>query len=409
MRTRHVLVSLIALVVTGAAGATGSASDFADRGPAARTAARYIVQATTARAAARDVARVGGRTDQDLAIIRAVSAHLNPAQVARLRSTAGVRVFEDRSLITEGNLLTLLSPVTSPVVMLASSLQTPTDGQGTLLPSLLVSDQLPDAGRCRHTAASRHHRQRRDDRGARLGALAGSEPELCVASTRDPRCAQWRLRPGPRRSLRSWHARDVDRGGRRDEYFRQLLEHRAAGKIGGRARLRRHGRRPLRRCDRRSQLDRRKPEKVQHSRAQSVVWRGAPVVLLGRSAGSSRHGRLARRHRRGRRSRQRGARRDDDRCARERALRHHHRRIDGQLHTVQCERRSARLVFFRGTDLRRVRQTRTGFARRPHRRLDAERQLPREYRSRFDAAHREAVHHVRHLDGGRSDQRRRRR
>src|SRR3984957_7446378 len=143
MRTRHVLVSLIALVVTAAAGATGSASDFAAHGPVVRSAARYIVQATTARAAARDVARVGGQTDQDLAIIRAVSAHLIPEQGARLRHTAGVRVFEDRSLTTEGNLLTLLSPVTSPVVMLASSLQTPTDGQGTLLPSLLYQTNYP--------------------------------------------------------------------------------------------------------------------------------------------------------------------------------------------------------------------------------------------------------------------------
>ena len=142
MRTRHVLLSLIALVVTGAAGAAGSAPDFAD-GPAVRAAARYIVQATTARAARRDVARVGAQTDQDLAIIRAVSAHLTPEQVARLRSTAGVRVFADRSLTTEGNVLTLLSPVTSPVVMLASSLQTPQDGQGTLLPSLLYQTPYP--------------------------------------------------------------------------------------------------------------------------------------------------------------------------------------------------------------------------------------------------------------------------
>src|SRR3984893_16142726 len=142
MRTRHVL-SLIALVVTGAASATVSATDFVAHAPVAGTAARYIVQATTARAAAQDVARVGGQTDQDLGIIRAVSAHLNPEQAARLRSRAAVRVFEDRSLTTEGNLLTLLSPVTSPVVMLASSLQTPTDGQGTLLPSLLYQTNYP--------------------------------------------------------------------------------------------------------------------------------------------------------------------------------------------------------------------------------------------------------------------------
>ena len=269
-----ILVSLIALVVTGAAGATGSATDFA----AARAGCRHrgaLHRAGRHGARCRPGCRTCRRPDRTGSCDHSGGLGA-PQSGGRWRVCAAppaCACSKTARSPPRAICSTLLSPVTSPVVMLASSLQTPTDGQGHAAPVALVSDQLPDAGRRRHPAAGRHHRQRRDDRGARLGALAGSEPELCVALARDHRCAQWRLRPGPRRSLRSRHARHVDRRGRRDEYFRQLLEHRAAGKSGGRARLRRHGRRPLRRCDRRSQLDRRESEEVQHPRPQSIIWR----------------------------------------------------------------------------------------------------------------------------------------
>jgi serine protease AprX len=137
MQSRKLLVStLIALAATAATSIGATA-------PATHTGARYIVQSATLTIADQDVAGVGGKTEQNLAIINAVSAHLNPGQVARLRRTPGVRVFEDRALTTEGNLLTLLSPVTSPVVGLVSSLQTPADGQGMLLPSLLYQTNYP--------------------------------------------------------------------------------------------------------------------------------------------------------------------------------------------------------------------------------------------------------------------------
>src|SRR5260221_12323735 len=137
MQSRNLFAStLIALAAT-------TATSIAAEALSAGTEARYIVQAGTLSAANQDVARAGGKTELTLPIIPAVSAHLNPGQVARLRRTAGVHVFDDRSLTTEGGVLGLLSPVTSPVVMLASSLQTPTDGQGMLLPTLLYQTNYP--------------------------------------------------------------------------------------------------------------------------------------------------------------------------------------------------------------------------------------------------------------------------
>src|ERR1700724_3226494 len=138
MQSRNLFaLTLIALAATTATG-------IAAQTPSAGTMTRYIVQAVTVSIANQDVARAGGKTERNLAIINAVSAHLNPGQVARLRRTAGVHVFDDRSLTTEGGgVLGLLSPVTSPVVMLASSVQTPADGQGMLLPTLLYQTNYP--------------------------------------------------------------------------------------------------------------------------------------------------------------------------------------------------------------------------------------------------------------------------
>src|SRR6202167_3882861 len=104
--------------------------------PSADGGARYIVQAANLRSARQDIARVGASVQRNLEIINAASAYLDPRQAARLRKTAGVHVFEDRSLTTEGTgLLGLLSPVTAPVVTAVSALTTPSDGHGELLPT----------------------------------------------------------------------------------------------------------------------------------------------------------------------------------------------------------------------------------------------------------------------------------
>src|SRR5258706_7923967 len=104
--------------------------------------ARFIVQAQTAPAAQQYVERLGGRVERDLAIINGVSALLDPWQVDRLRATAGVRLYMDRAVATEG-LLDVLSPVTAPVVRIVSSTSTPTDGSGVLLPTLLYETNYP--------------------------------------------------------------------------------------------------------------------------------------------------------------------------------------------------------------------------------------------------------------------------
>src|SRR5580700_9804282 len=108
MRIRQMLASnLIALAATAVMSAAvpaaaHAATDAAVAAQGTGAGARYIVQAATTGIARRDVARVGAKTEQDLAIIHAVAAYLNPWQVKRLRKTDGVRVFEDRSLATDG-------------------------------------------------------------------------------------------------------------------------------------------------------------------------------------------------------------------------------------------------------------------------------------------------------------------
>src|SRR5258706_5193738 len=104
--------------------------------------ARFIVQAQTTPAAHQYVERLGAQVERDLAIINGVSAFLDPWQVDRLRATAGVHLYEDRAVATEG-LLDVLSPVTAPVVRIVSSTSTPTDGSGVLLPTLLYETNYP--------------------------------------------------------------------------------------------------------------------------------------------------------------------------------------------------------------------------------------------------------------------------
>src|ERR1700678_1202145 len=146
MRAREFLSStVISLLSRAAAAATPSATGSIEPAAAGQAgSARYIVQAQTVRSARQDIVRVGASVQQNLQIINAASAYLDPRQAARLRKTPGVHVYEDRSLTTEGTgLLGLLSPVTSPVVMAVSSLTTPTDGNGELLPTLLYQTNYP--------------------------------------------------------------------------------------------------------------------------------------------------------------------------------------------------------------------------------------------------------------------------
>jgi subtilisin family serine protease len=147
MRARELLSStVISLISLAAAAAAMASAATPAETPAATPAgsARYIVQAANLRSARRDIGRVGARAQQNLEIINAASAYLDPRQLARLRKISGVHVFEDRLLTTEGTgLLGLLSPVTSPVVTALSAVTTPSDGNGELLPTLLYQTNYP--------------------------------------------------------------------------------------------------------------------------------------------------------------------------------------------------------------------------------------------------------------------------
>src|SRR6202142_2613845 len=133
MRFRHWYGSMLMVLLLAAGTAVAAHS------PAP---ARYIVEAATSRMARVQVDRVGASVEQDLTVIHGVSAYLNPWQITRLRATPGLRLFEDRALVTDG-LLGLLSPVTSPLLTAVDSTSTPKDGTGVLLPTLLYQTNYP--------------------------------------------------------------------------------------------------------------------------------------------------------------------------------------------------------------------------------------------------------------------------
>ncbi|HEX9474848.1 MAG TPA: S8 family peptidase, partial [Steroidobacteraceae bacterium] len=133
MSCRHLIAANLAALLFVAVATAGTAP---------LMPVRFIVQAPTALAAHQTVERVGASVERDLPIINGVSAFLDPWEVTRLRATAGVRIYEDRALATEG-LLNVLSPVTAPVVQVVSSTTTPKDGTGVLLPTLLYQTNYP--------------------------------------------------------------------------------------------------------------------------------------------------------------------------------------------------------------------------------------------------------------------------
>ena len=115
MRTDHLIstVSIALLSVAAAAGATTPV-----------VPSLYIVQAVSTNEAHRSVERVDGQVTQDLDIIHGVSAYLTPAQADRLRGSAAVHLFADRTLSTRG-LGTLLSSITGSVGSTVSKVVAP--------------------------------------------------------------------------------------------------------------------------------------------------------------------------------------------------------------------------------------------------------------------------------------------
>ena len=148
----HATSSITRLVLAGFLRAVGlaagaglcalSAAAYATASPAAHAPAdsvrrSYIVQGRSVEAAERAVNAAGGRVLNELAIIDAVGAELQDTQAARLRSTAGVRLYTDRTVDARGKTTTFVSG-TSPSVNLNQFY--------TNYPMLVGADQLHTAG-----------------------------------------------------------------------------------------------------------------------------------------------------------------------------------------------------------------------------------------------------------------------
>src|ERR1700731_2392493 len=120
MRIRHAIGSMLIALLSQAA--LAAAPPVTTPGPVrpatAPTAAPalWIVEAASVAAARRDVAGVGARVEQELDIIHGVSAYLNPWQIERLPTRAGVHLFEDRAVTTRACLLSSVVSTTNTLV-----------------------------------------------------------------------------------------------------------------------------------------------------------------------------------------------------------------------------------------------------------------------------------------------------
>ena len=104
------LIGILALSFSALAGQSPAA-------PLHVSSRSYIVQGRSVEAAERAVNAAGGQVLSELAIIDAVGAELQDTQAARLRSTAGVRLYTDRTVDARGKTTTFVSG-TSPSVNL---------------------------------------------------------------------------------------------------------------------------------------------------------------------------------------------------------------------------------------------------------------------------------------------------
>ena len=131
MRAKYLVHAVsLALVSISIAAAAALSSSAASRFPTSTLL--YLVQAPTLRASEQSLDLVNAKVDRKFAIIHAVSAYLSAEQAERLRNSADVRVFRDRTLSSRSLLDSLLNPVVStvgsvaaPVVTVATPVVTP--------------------------------------------------------------------------------------------------------------------------------------------------------------------------------------------------------------------------------------------------------------------------------------------
>ena len=162
MKLKLVSAAILSALTLSAAAAAGVGKT---PSTAAAGSARFLVQAPSAAIARKDVASVGGSALQNLGIVNAVAARLNPWQADRLRALPGVHVYQDRALSMRSGLLSsltstltgvvdtvvvtvnkvpLVSPVvTTPVVALTTGNSVPQDGTGENTPTLLYQTNYP--------------------------------------------------------------------------------------------------------------------------------------------------------------------------------------------------------------------------------------------------------------------------
>jgi len=131
MRAKYLVhavsLALASISIAAAAALSGST---VSRSPT--SSLLYLVQAPTLKASEQSLDLVNAKVDRKFAIIHAVSAYLSAEQAERLRNTADVRVFRDRTLSSRSLLDSLLNPVVStvgtvaaPVVTVATPVVTP--------------------------------------------------------------------------------------------------------------------------------------------------------------------------------------------------------------------------------------------------------------------------------------------
>jgi serine protease AprX len=172
MKLKLISAAILSALTLSAAAAAGAGKTSATPSTGS---ARFLVQASSAAVARKDIASVGGSALQSLSIVNAVAARLEPWQADRLRAQPGVHVFQDRALSMRAGLLSsltstlssttsavtstvtnvvgttvvtankvpLVSAVTTPVVAATTGSSVPQDGTGENTPTLLYQTNYP--------------------------------------------------------------------------------------------------------------------------------------------------------------------------------------------------------------------------------------------------------------------------
>src|SRR5580698_5524986 len=118
MKLKLISAAILSALTLSAAAAAGAGKTSATPSTGS---ARFLVQASSAAVARKDIASVGGSALQSLSIVNAVAARLEPWQADRLRAQPGVHVFQDRALSMRAGLLSSLTSTLSSTTSAVTS------------------------------------------------------------------------------------------------------------------------------------------------------------------------------------------------------------------------------------------------------------------------------------------------